>query len=283
MAATIKPFDEEHGHAISNVLIVFEFAAPLPPHAFADLRAGGKLHESLKAGLPRVVEQQQMTINFNVGADHQMLTPPIQQHGMIGGISFDRMMPNGEAAMSVNIQANTLMIICGEYERWAKVSQEVERYLDILTPWLSPISVSSLSLQYTDTFKVSFGDGQVAPLTDLFSTGSRYLPPSFASISDSFHSHHGFFTDPDFGLDGKILTNINVNVTEIASKFDVNIVTLHKYVLSEMLPLIVEGNGVNPIVKPTFQYLHDQSKLVFGDLLTEPAKRLIKLDSTNLT
>ncbi|MDY7567500.1 TIGR04255 family protein [Pseudomonas sp. RTC3] len=281
MAAMIKPFDEEHGHAISNVLIVFEFSAPLSPHVFTDLRAGGKLHESLKADLPRVVEQQQMTFNFNVGADHQMFAPPISQPGMIGGISFDRIKPNGEAAMSVNVQANALLIICGEYERWAKVSEEVGKYLDILNPLLSPISVSSLLLQYTDIFKVSYEAGQPCPLTDLFSSQSKYLPPSFANISDSFHSHHGFFTTPDFTLNGKLLTNINVNVTEAASVFDVNIVTMHKYMLSDMLPLIAQDSEINKIIKPVFQYLHDQSKLVFGDLLTDAAKRLIKFDSKN--
>ncbi|AZO85931.1 hypothetical protein BOO88_25885 [Stutzerimonas stutzeri] len=279
MAATIKPYNEEHGHAISNVLIVFEFAAPLLPHAFTDLRAGGKLHESLKAEMPRVIEQQQVMFNFNTSPDHQMFAPPIPQTGMIGGISFGRIQPNGEPAISVNIQANALMIICGEYERWAKVSQEVEKYLDILNPWLSDISVSSLSLQYTDTFKVTFGDSPAGPLTDLFSTESKYLPPSFAGLSDSFHSHHGFFSAPEFELGGKILTNINVNATETASKVDVNIVTLHKYMLSEMLPLIANDKEVNPAVKPALQYLHDQSKLVFGDLLTEPVKRLIKLEN----
>lgn len=279
MAATIKPYNEEHGHAISNVLIVFEFAAPLPPHAFTDLRVGGKLHESLKADMPRVIEQQQIMINYSSSPEHQMFAPPIQQPGMIGGISFGRIQPNGEPAISVNIQANALMIICGEYERWAKVSQEVEKYLDILNPWLAAISVSSLSLQYTDTFKVIFGNSPATPLTDLFSPESKYLPPNFSNLSDSFHSHHGFFSPPQFGLGGKLLTNVNVNATETASKFDVNIITLHKYILSEMLPLIVNRDKVNPAIKPALQYLHDQSKQVVGDLLTEPVKRLIKFEN----
>lgn len=277
MAVTIKPFDEKRGHAISNVLIVFEFAAPLPPHAFTDLRAGGKLHDSLKADLPRVVEQQQMMVKFSVGADRQMSTPPISHPGTIAGISFDRVRPDGEAAMSVNIQTDALLIVCGVYERWAKVSEEVAKYLDILTPWLLPISVSSLALQYTDAFKVGFGTQPVGPLTDLFNQESRYLPRGFADLNDAFHSHHGFFTTPEFDLAGKLLTNININVTNIASIFDVNIVTMHKYQLSDLLPLIVNETKINPIVGSAFQYLHDQSKADFGDLLTEQAKKIIAL------
>lgn len=279
MAATIKPNDEKNGHAISNVLILFEFAAPLPPQAFTDLRAGGALHDRLKDSLPRVVEQQQMMVKFNVGADHQMSAPPISQPGTIAGISFDRVKPNGEAAMSVNVQTNALLIVCGEYERWAKVSEEVEKYLDILTPWLLPISVSSLLLQYTDIFKVSFGAQPAKPLTDLFNRDSKYLPRGFADLNEAFHSHHGFFTTPQFGLAGKLLTNVNVNVTEIASGFDANIVTMHKYQLSNMLPFIVDGSEINPTIKPAFQYLHDQNKADFGDLLTEQAKSIIALDS----
>jgi hypothetical protein len=46
-----------------------------------------------------------------------------------------------------------------------------------------------------------------------------------------------------------------------------------------MLPMIANDNEVNPVVKPALQYLHDQSKLVFGDLLTDPVKRLITFDN----
>lgn len=282
MAATIKPFDAEHGHAINNVLLVFEFATALPPHAFNELRAGGKLHESLKAKLPRVVEQQQMMVKFNVGAGQQMPAQPISQPGTIAGISFDRIRPDGEPAMSVNIQTNALMIVCGEYERWAKVSEEATKYLDILAPWLEPLSVSSLVLQYTDEFKVSFGAQSIGPLTDLFNQESKYLPSSIAELNDAFHSHHGFFTVPNINPAGRLLTNINVNVTKLASSFDINIVTMHKYQLSDTLPIILESTELNPIVKQTFQYLHDKSKADFGNLLTKDAKKIIALQPSNL-
>ncbi|MCZ4324380.1 TIGR04255 family protein [Pseudomonas anguilliseptica] len=279
MAATIKPFDTQHGHAISNVLIIFEFATPLAPHAFADLKAGGSLHELLKEDLPRVIEKQQMMLNFAMGAERQMVAPPVSMPGVIGGISFASMRRDGEPALAVNIETGALYIDCGVYERWAKVADEVAHYLDILRPWLSSVATASLSLQYTDTFKVTFDDGQVAPLTELFNPDSRYLPSGIGQIDDAFHSHHGFFSSPNFGLDGKILTNINVNVNRVASNFDVNIVTLHKYLLSAALPFI-EGSGeINTHIAPAFKYLHDESKAVFGNVITEAVKREINFDT----
>ncbi|MWV11175.1 TIGR04255 family protein [Pseudomonas sp. R-28-1W-6] len=278
MTALIKPFDAKHGHAISNVLFVFEFATPLAPHAFADLMVGGRLHEQLKERLPRVIEKQQMTLNFAFGAEHQMVSPPVPMPGMIGGISFARMREDGQPAIAVNIDANALSVVCGEYERWAKVADEVNHYLGILKPWLANVAAACLSLQYTDTFKVSFADGKAKPLTDLFNIDSRYLPSGIDKLDDAFHSHHGFFSAPKFELNGKILTNIDVNVNRVSSSFDVTVLTLHKYQLFTPLSLIDETGNVSESLAPAFKYLHDESKAVFGDVITNAAKELIHFD-----
>lgn len=281
MAAIITPFDTTRGHSISNVLIVFDFGTPIAPHALTDLRVGGAFHERLKEGLPRVVEKKQMTLNLEMGPSPQVVTSPVHVAEMIGGISFSRVKPDGEPAFSVNIENNSIFIIYGEYDRWEGVSREISHYLDILSPWLRSFSLtaSSLSLRYTDTFKVVFDDGGVMPLTDLFNRNSRYLPPNIGMIDEAFHSHHGFFSKPEFDLDGRILTNINANVNRAVSHFDVNIVTLHKYQLSRALPFIQESGELDPSIVPAFKYLHDQSKAVFGDVITEQAKDKIRFNS----
>lgn len=283
MAAIIKPLGGQH--AISNVLFLFELSTPLPPHAFGGLLEGTQLHDQLVADLPRVSKQQQMVMNFpqGPGAENQFFgnpfAPPFGPSGAISGIAFDRVKPNGEPALSVNIQANMLMIVCGEYERWAGLWAEVNKYLSILTPWLGASKFSALSLQYTDAFKVSFPRGEAQPLTELFNPTTRFLPPSVASLKDAFHSHHGYFTQPTFGLGGKLLTNVNVNVTETASIFDVQITTVHKYQLSEMFSPVTDGGLLNPQMNDVFQYLHDENKVVVGDLLTEQVKEMISFNA----
>lgn len=283
MAATIKP--QGGKHAISNVMFLFEFSTPLPPHAFAGLLEGTPLHEQLVADLPRVSKQQQVTMQFpqNLGAENQFFVNPFAQAfgppGAIAGIAFDRVKPNGEPALSVNIQANMLVILCGEYERWAGLWAEVKKYLSILTPWLGASKFSALTLQYTDAFKVSFPRGEAQPLTELFSSSTRYLPPTFTDVKDAFHSHHGFFTQPTFGLGGKLLTNVNVNVTETASIFDVQITTAHKYQLFEMFSPVTDAGSLNPQMNDVFQYLHDENKVVVGDLLTEQVKEMISFNA----
>lgn len=287
MAATIKP----HGgkHAISNVLFLFEFSAPLPPQAFASLLEGTQLHDQLVEELPRVSKQQQMMLNIPQGPGVEQFfgapfpipfAGPFGPAGPISGIAFDRVKPNGEPALSVNVQANALLIVCGEYVRWAGLWAEVRKYLSILTPWLGDTKFSALSLQYTDAFKVSFPRGEAQPLTELFSLGNKYLPPTFASLTDAFHSHHGYFSRPEFGLGGKLLTNVNVNVTETASVFDVQITTVHKYQLFEMFDPVVDGQ-LNDQMNDVFQYLHDQNKLVVGDMLTDQVKDMISFNTVH--
>jgi uncharacterized protein (TIGR04255 family) len=287
MAATIKP----HGgkHAISNVLFLFEFSAPLPPHAFASLLEGTELHDQLVEKLPRVSKQQQMMLNIPQGPGVEQFfgapfpgpfAGPFGPAGPISGIAFDRVKPNGEPALSVNIQANALIIVCGEYVRWAGLWAEVKRYLSILVPWLGDTKFSALSLQYTDAFKVSFPQGEAQPLTELFCAGNKYLPPTFTSLTDAFHSHHGYFSRPEFGLGGKLLTNVNVNVTETASVFDVQITTVHKYQLFEMFSPVARGE-LNDQMNDVFQYLHDQNKLVVGDMLTDQVKDMISFNTVH--
>lgn len=276
MAANIKPFGDRH--AISNVLFIFEFAVPLAPHAFTALRAGGMLHERLKADLPRVTEQQQMLVNF-APDQHFFSPPPFAPQGVIGGISFDRVKPNGEPAVAVNIQSNALFIVCGEYERWNDVWAEVKNYLTILSPFLKGFEVSAMALQYTDAFKVNFPRGENHPLTELFSTKTRYLPSNADSLTDSFHSHHGYFSEPKFSLAGKILTNVNINVTEQTSVFDVQILTMHKYQLFDTFVLASSEGDFNPLTDKVFQYLHDENKVVVGDLLTDQVKETISFNS----
>jgi len=165
------------------------------------------------------------------------------------------------------------------YERWDKVAHEVAHYLEILKPWLANVKASSLSLQYTDTFKVTFDDGKVSPLTELFNKDSQYLPSGIDQINDAFHSHHGFFSEPNFGLEGKVLTNINANVNLTGSVFDVNVITLHKYQLSNALPFVDDENKLNSAIGPAYKYLHDESKAVFGNVITDAVKHLINFDS----
>lgn len=281
MAANIKPLGGKH--AISNVLFVFEFSAPVPPHAFADLLEGTPLHDQLIVELPRVSKQQQLLMNFPQNPENQFFGNPFSQPfsppGLISGIAFDRVKPNGEPALSVNIQANMLMIICGEYERWAGLWSEVKKYLTILAPWLGDEKFSALSLQYTDAFKVNFPRGIAEPLTELFDSSTHFLPPTFTSLKDAFHSHHGYFTQPDYDLSGKLLTNVNVNVTETASIFDVQITTAHKYHLFEMFSPVMADGSLNPKMSDVFQYLHDENKVVVGNMLSEQVKEMISFNS----
>jgi uncharacterized protein (TIGR04255 family) len=273
MSAKIKPFSDKH--AIKSVLFILEFATPLQPSAFTDLRVGGKLHEQLKAELPRVAEQQQMTINLAAGVDQTFFAPPAAQPSAISGIAFDKLLPNGDAELGLNIQSQALFIVCGKYVRWDDVWAQTKNYLQLLSGWMNDhVKISGMALQYIDAFTVSFPRGEKGPLTDLFSSATKYIPSNINELTDAFHSHHGFFSKPDVDIPARLLTNINVNVVEVAFSYDVQIQTLHKLELEDVISAVDDGE----VVERAFRFLHADNKSVVGDLLSGPVKEQISFD-----
>lgn len=278
MKATIVPYNEERGHAIRNVLFVFEYAQPIEPHVFADFQPGTALHAQLKTILPKFGEQQQLVVNFPAGGNffNQSVPHPM----MMSGVTFEKFKVDGEIALALNIQANSLSIICGEYSRWAQVLAEVSSVLGIISDWLSKhVKASIFALQYLDEFKVTFEDGVFRPLVDLFDSASPYLTANFVNVAQEFHSHHGFFSDPTFDVPGRLLTNVNVNVTKVANFQNVQIQATHKYYAQANLDITEEGRELSSLLKGVFEYLHQENKEIIGSMLSSEVKEAISFSS----
>lgn len=276
MTAIIQPFDDNH--AISDVVFSFEFAEAVAAHDFVELRANGSLHKALKQKLPRFNEQQQITFNF--GPEQHFFAAPVTPPGIISGVVFDKVKPDGDPEFAINIQANSIVIVCGKYTRWAGIWAQVEEYLGILSTWLKDIKLSAVSLQYTDFFRVNFKNGERLPLSDLFSENSIYIPANFKNITQAFHSHHGFFLDPEYEIPGKLLTNVNINVIESSGTFDTNIICSHKYHFFTPTDAAEQSDQSNDSLGRCFKYLHDVNKEVVGDLLTENVKGMINFNDS---
>lgn len=274
MTAIIQPCGKSH--AISNVVFVFEFAEVVAPHDFVELRPNGTYHEKLIDKLPRFAEQQQ--IMFNFGPDQNVFAPPVSQPSIVAGVTFETLLPNGTPKFAINIQTNNLIFSCGQYTRWKDIWQEAIDHITLLSEWLKEIKISAVTLQYTDSFKVKFKNGERLPLTDLFCEESSYLPSNFKNINHAFHSHHGFFEDPAYELPGRLLNNINVNVTETSGTFDANIICSHKFNFVQLENLI-EEDKLAAYISPCFNYLHDVNKTVVGNLLTDNVKTMINFNA----
>ncbi|RMU64165.1 hypothetical protein ALP25_03746 [Pseudomonas syringae pv. syringae] len=275
MKAKIVPYNEKLGHAIRNVLFVFEFAQHVAPHAMLAFKPGEELHNALKSLLPKFTEQQQFLVNFS--NDNNFVHQGFPQPSQINGVTFEKFKEDGEPALGINVQGNFLSIVCGDYTRWEEVIAKVNSVIEIISSWLREHAVfANLTLQYLDEFKVSF-DGDFQPLTDLFVTGSPYLIANFENVSHEFHSHHGFFSDPAFSIAGRLLTNVNVNVVNIGREMNVQIQTTHKYQAAAHLTIGEEG--LKGLIGDAYEYLHQENKKIVGSMLTDEVKKMISFDA----
>jgi uncharacterized protein (TIGR04255 family) len=280
MKAKIVPFNEERGHAVRNVLFVVEYVAPLPLHAFAEFQPGSALHSALKKVLPKFGEQQQLIVNFP--GDSNFINQSFPQPGLLNGVTFEKIKPDGEAELGLNIQGNNLFIVCGDYTRWLDVVARVNSVIGIISAWLNQyVVISNFTLQYIDEFKVSFDDNIFRPLTDLFVTDAPYLVTNFKNLQQEFHSHHGFFSDPDFEIAGRLLTNVNVNVSAVKNYQNVQIQTTHKYQSFAHLKLVEQTGELTQLMSRAYEYLHQENKKVLGSMLTDEVKNLISFYTRN--
>lgn len=275
MTATIVPYNDEIGNAIRNVLFIFQFATPVSAKSVLDLRKGD-IHQRLKEILPKADLQRQQTMVVGEGG-------AVTTEDAVVGCKFEQYGKRGDIALGLSVLPAQISIVCGEYTRWEAVRTSVEEVLQLISPWLREheVEVSTFTLQYLDEFKVTFEEGDHMTLVDLFSVDSPFLVRNFADLDQEFHSQHGYFTKPDFNIEGRLLNNINVGVNRSpdGESTIVQIQMIHRYDAKAVLELVDSKGVLSPLLAGAYEYLHQENKRVLRSLLTESAKELIKLDT----
>ncbi|ARL98128.1 TIGR04255 family protein [Burkholderia pseudomallei] len=278
MALNVKPYSEKH--AIKNVVFALEFSAPVQSDFLQSIRVGS-INEQLQKELPRVIEQKALVFNFaNAGTNLNL--PAAGSPQPLGGLSYDRLRPNGEAEWAVVINQTMLLITCGAYSRWAGIWPTVKNFLLLMLPEILKVtSIGTLGLQYVDEFS-STGPKDRFSLHEIFAKDSRFLPPNLINLQDQCHSHHGFFEKLDTPVAGKILTNINVDVVEQPSRWVASVTGSHRYMLGTPIDGQQADSLLNDegIATQIWAKLHQCNKLVVGDMLTSEVKELISFDHT---
>ncbi|MFM0270898.1 TIGR04255 family protein [Paraburkholderia aspalathi] len=277
MALNLKPYSDKH--AIKNVVFALEFSQPVQSDFLRSIREG-KVSEQLEKELPRVIEQKSLVFNFaNFGTNLNVPVGGTPQP--LGGISYDRLRPNGEAEWAVTINQMMILVTCGQYSRWAGIWPQLKSFLLALLPdVLTVTSIGVVGLQYLDEFS-SIVRKEDFTLGDLFVANSEFLPSNLVKSRGQCHSHHGYFEDVEQPVSGKILTNINVDVVEQPSRMVVAITGSHR--CTPVTPLagmvaeeLLRDDG---IVTRIWEKLHQCNKRILGDILTPEVKALISFDT----
>lgn len=257
-------FTTKNKNAIKNVLFVFEHL-PLSQEVLKDVAENSTLQEALSE-FPRRSLMQGMKIAFNQDVS---FTSPSPQ--FLNGVSFERFGPNGELEAGISIQENVTIIICGTYERWTEVWTRISGYLNVLLPYvLSKTTVINTVLQYNDEFE-SAGDKSQFDIAEVISD-SRYFAQSVISARGNGHSHAGFFEAVD-GVQGKVLHNVNLNISEAPKHFSIQLACAHKAHLENHLSGIKrEDFSSGGAICNLFDSLHKKHQSVLGDILSKEAK-----------
>ncbi|MDH0619159.1 TIGR04255 family protein [Pseudomonas fulva] len=275
MTATIVPYNDQIGNAIRNVLFIFTFGTPLPVSAVMEL-SKGSIHDDLKALLPKVAQQKSQKMTIVEGKS-------LATEEKLVGCKFERFNERGEISLGLSVEPSKISIVCGEYTRWEAVRTSISEVLQKLSAWLitHEVRTSAFTLQYLDEFRVYFAENDKRTLVDLFALDSPYLVRNFSELEHEFHSHHGFFTQPDFGIQGRLLNNVNigVNCSPDRESSIVQIQTIHRYDASAVLEIVSQDGDLSPLLVGAYEYMHQENKKVMRTLLTEQAQQIIKLDS----
>lgn len=275
MTAKIEPYNDAIGNSIRNVLFIFQLASPVPAEAVFELRRG-EIHDRLKAKLPKASLHKQQNMVVVEGGS-------LATEESVTGYKFERFGHRGDISLGLNVLSSQISIVCGEYTRWDAIRDSVEDVLKTLSAWIHQheIKVNGFTLQYLDEFKVTFEEGGSRTLQDLFNVDSPYLVRNIAALDQEFHSHHGYFKNPEFGIEGRLLNNVNVGANRSidGDSTTVQLQMIHRYDAKAVLELVDNEGGLSPLLAGAFEYLHQENKQILGSLLTESVKELIKLDS----
>lgn len=271
MAIKVKPFSDRH--AIRQVIIALEFAVPLSSSAL--LKLDSEAGEQLRIELPKFSKQEAITVN--IGHMHTgALSRVVGAQPELNGLSYEAMAKDGTTAWALIIDANQVIVACGEYDRWAGTLDRAVRYLSLVIPHVlgaSPIKV--IALQYLDEFTSVESRKDFKP-TDLFDEKTSYLVPHSLKCNESWHSHFGYFDVAKPPLSQKRLTNVNVTAAELGAKMQVQINCTHKLILADALK---SGNDLfaqDGLIVQALGDLHVENKRVVGNLLRDDVKDAIK-------
>jgi len=264
----IQPFNQNH--AIKSMAFALEFSMELEPAVFAELAT---LHPNFSNELPRIEIPKIIKVNLDsaqIGGSPQSTD--------IGGVIFDRLMPDGRQELALHIRPDNISFRCTTYSRWADMWQRANRVLQFVLPTIIKYTnIKAIGLQYVDRF-IYEGSPNDFRADMLFQNDTKYLAPSVFELSNLWHSHHGYFKNETEPHDYTLHDNINVGVNDENNRRFVDIDCTHRAMLTEPSDVIdtsLVDNNEN--LYTYMNALHEINKDILRDLLKDDVKEVINL------
>lgn len=193
-------------HAIGEFAGSVTLFQPVSPTTFGKVTLElEKLAEEMR--LPRQIQ----SLPAHVTSEAPFLGAPLQ--AAISG--YQRYSEDGEVAISLICDPQSITLSRRDYSRWHKVKPEMLTALSrLIEVYIREVpAISSIKVQYLHEFLAN-SDG-VTTAAEIFRGDSRWLAPFHQEQAGSWHCHTGVYL-PEEG-DRRQLVNINCDVTDVQS------------------------------------------------------------------
>lgn len=282
MTGTWEPIRE--AHSIESVAAVVAFPSPLNDTMLRKvLRAVDARADKLRLPTRETITGFQ----FNIGpAGPLMPVTPTVDHAPMMGVVFKRneiesvgSVTTTVAAEEFQIGRQALVYNTVRYDRWRLYQERLEELLTpTLTAALAGANVAHLRLEYRDRFIFS-GEPVSASTSELLRQGCNLIAPHVFSQSGLWHSHTGMFV-PAEGTQ-KRLVQILIDANDVTVADNPAVRRSISVVTGVQDFFEVEGAEVMDqdasVLVAQFAKLHDASKELFKDMLTEAARKRVGL------
>jgi uncharacterized protein (TIGR04255 family) len=265
-------------HAIEQVLMVLQMAQPMDAESFKKVRKASEQFSG-EDGLPGKSEIQRLVVAFGQDPSIAGQMPQAEIHGLM----LSRTAPNGVIETELRIEPASITFRTTTYSRWQSIWDQANRYFQALAElYAEKNAISAISLNYVDKFVWSGDPAQCSP-KQILKAQSPYIAPHVYGQSDLWHSHTGAFLRVD--AQTKRLLNVNIDFLHeepiAGSRKIIGIST----VLTDMFnqpgydSLALAPADASAFVANRMKSLHDYSKLVFADVISEDMGKRVALNS----
>lgn len=257
-------------HAIVEVVFGIQLSRPWQPHEIEKLV---NAHDRWREGLPRLARHQVHQVFIGDGPPPTLPAPPT------GGVSFERIKPDGDLAWRLRCEDRSISVNCLDYTRWREVWEEAHGYIRAVcdVAVAKDNAVHGIVLQYIDIFEHE-GDPDSYDIAELIREGSDYVPRSIWNKGPFWHLHQGWFRHDELPAPGRLLEKIHLDaLTDDAQNPLVKMDTLLRLDFAADRP-VTKLIGDEGDAQELFDNLHDINKDIMRRYLTDDVLQRIGLD-----
>ncbi|NTG19403.1 TIGR04255 family protein [Agrobacterium rhizogenes] len=195
-----------------------------------------------------------------------------------GGVSFDRVNPDGTLAWRLKFDQNNIFVSCLQYTRWADIWPKVQDFLNNACDLAVSEDnlVTSAIMQFIDVFEWE-GDKSEYSTGELLNPESRLIPSAVFDRSQFWHLHQGWFDDETARGIARIHQRIDIDGVEDGEGLP--IVKIDSYI-QHQLHTVKESKAIfaSGWIEEIFGEMHQEGKRMIASLLTPDMARRIDLN-----